>query len=130
MFVLAAFICSQMGTGGTKMKCSRFFLVITLITLLFFTVGSPLSARAAEDPDTVQLKVDNKTGQAVYLNLKGPRSYYQTVAPGITKLAILILAALNIANENFDLKMNLSELLEEISERSAGLIRKLDECLR
>ena len=50
-------------------------------------------------------------------------------SPGITKLAILILAALNIANENFDLKMNHSELLGQISERSAKLIRKLDDCL-
>ena len=50
-------------------------------------------------------------------------------SPGITKLAILILAALNIANEKFDLKMNHSELLEQISERSAKLIRKLDDCL-
>jgi hypothetical protein len=36
---------------------------------------------------------------------------------------------LNIANENFDLKMNHSELLEQISERSARLIRRLDDCL-
>jgi len=50
-------------------------------------------------------------------------------SPGITKLAILILAALNIANENFDLKMNHSELLEQISERSTRLIRRLDDCL-
>ena len=51
-------------------------------------------------------------------------------SPGITKLAILILAALNIANENFDLKMNHSELLEQISERSAKLIRKVIHKLR
>jgi cell division protein ZapA (FtsZ GTPase activity inhibitor) len=51
-------------------------------------------------------------------------------SPGITKLAILILAALNIANENFDLKMNHSKLLEQISERSTGLIRTLDDYLQ
>lgn len=51
-------------------------------------------------------------------------------SPGITKLAILILAALNIANENFDLKMNYTELLEQISERSTGLIRILDDYLQ
>ena len=51
-------------------------------------------------------------------------------SPGITKLAILILAALNIANENLDLKMNHSELLEQISERSSGLIRILDDYLQ
>jgi cell division protein ZapA (FtsZ GTPase activity inhibitor) len=44
----------------------------------------------------------------------------------ITKLATLILAALNIANENFKLKRNYSSLLEKLSERSAGLIGMLD----
>lgn len=51
-------------------------------------------------------------------------------SPGITKLAILILAALNIANENFDLKTNLSELSEQLSERSTSLIRILDDYLQ
>jgi len=51
-------------------------------------------------------------------------------SPGITKLAILILAALNIANENFDLKSIQSELLEQISERSTRLISILDDCLQ
>ena len=46
-------------------------------------------------------------------------------ASDITKLAILISAALNIANENFELKRNYSELLQKLSERSASLIRTL-----
>jgi len=44
----------------------------------------------------------------------------------ITKLGILILAALNIANENLELKRNYSDLLKKLSERSADLIRMLD----
>ncbi len=44
----------------------------------------------------------------------------------ITKLATLILAALNIANENVELKKTHSDLLRDISERSASLIRVLD----
>ena len=44
----------------------------------------------------------------------------------ITKLTIVILAALNIANENNDLKMNHSNFLGNISKRSASLIRILD----
>ena len=51
-------------------------------------------------------------------------------SPGITKLAILILAALNIANENFDLKINHSDLLGQISKRSERMIQKLDDYLR
>ncbi len=44
----------------------------------------------------------------------------------ITKLATLILAALNIANENIELKKTHSDLLRGVSERSATLIRVLD----
>lgn len=48
----------------------------------------------------------------------------------VTKFAILILAALNIANENLELKSNLSKFLQDISERSIGLIRTLDAGLQ
>ena len=44
----------------------------------------------------------------------------------IAKLAILISAALNIANEHIELKKNYTDLLRNISERSASLIRVLD----
>lgn len=44
----------------------------------------------------------------------------------MTKLTIMILAALNIANENLDLKRNHSELMKDISQRSANLILTLD----
>ncbi len=44
----------------------------------------------------------------------------------INKFAILILAALNIADENIELKSNHSDLLRNISERSVNLIRALD----
>jgi cell division protein ZapA (FtsZ GTPase activity inhibitor) len=44
----------------------------------------------------------------------------------VAKFAILIMTALNIANENFELKSDLDNLLQDISERSTGLIRTLD----
>jgi cell division protein ZapA (FtsZ GTPase activity inhibitor) len=47
----------------------------------------------------------------------------------MSNLTILILAALNIANENVELKRNCSRFLDEISERSTGLIRRLDEIM-
>jgi hypothetical protein len=37
-----------------------------------------------------------------------------------------MLAALNIANENIELKSNHSDLLKNISQRSSSLIRVLD----
>ena len=47
-------------------------------------------------------------------------------ASDITKLTIMILAALNIAYENHELKMSHSNLLQNISRRSANLICILD----
>jgi len=57
-------------------------------------------------------------------------SQYSGKSSDITKFAILILAALNIANENLELKMSLSNMLRDISERSASLIRALDASLQ
>ena len=42
------------------------------------------------------------------------------------KFGTLILAALNIANENIELKKKHSDLLIDISKQSANLIRALD----
>lgn len=44
----------------------------------------------------------------------------------IPELTIVILAALNIANKNFELKQHESEFVKHLSERSAKLIRILD----
>jgi len=51
---------------------------------------------------------------------------HSTISSNVTKLTTLILAALNIANENFELKKNHSDLLKDISKRSTNLIRALD----
>jgi len=48
----------------------------------------------------------------------------------ISKLAILISAALSITSEHVELKRNHSLLLQDISERSANLIRLLDHTVR
>ena len=42
-------------------------------------------------------------------------------------LTTLMLAALNIAHQNLELENNYSELKQDIVERSAKLIRKIDE---
>ena len=44
----------------------------------------------------------------------------------INKLAVMILTALNIANENIELKREQSEFLRNITKRSANVIRNLD----
>jgi len=45
----------------------------------------------------------------------------------VTKFTILILAALNIANENFEIKRNDSEFINDISQRLNRIICILDE---
>ena len=44
----------------------------------------------------------------------------------ISKFAIMILAALNIANENMELKKEHSDFMHAISKQSSDLIRSLD----
>ena len=44
----------------------------------------------------------------------------------ISKLAILMLAALNIANENMELKRNYSDFLRDVTNRTSKLIHTLD----
>ncbi|MEE8399320.1 MAG: cell division protein ZapA [Desulfobacterales bacterium] len=45
---------------------------------------------------------------------------------GASKLNTMILAAMNIANENVTLKREQSILLKEVSDRSANLIKRID----
>ncbi|UCD88836.1 MAG: cell division protein ZapA [Desulfobacterales bacterium] len=51
---------------------------------------------------------------------------HSKISSNVTKLTTLILAALNIANENIELKKTQSDLLKDISKRSTNLIRAID----
>jgi cell division protein ZapA (FtsZ GTPase activity inhibitor) len=52
----------------------------------------------------------------------------QSGEPSTTSdLTTLMLAALNIAHQNMELENNVSKLKQDIAERSAKLIRKIDE---
>jgi len=48
----------------------------------------------------------------------------------ISKLTILMLAALNIANQHMEMKRNYDKLLREVTERSGRLLRTLDATLQ
>ncbi len=45
----------------------------------------------------------------------------------MSRLTILMLAALNIANDHVELKRNHSQLLHDVSDRTANLIHTLDD---
>ena len=51
-------------------------------------------------------------------------------SPNMSKLTILMLAALNIANEHMELKRNHLKLLDDVSSRTANLIRTLDNSVQ
>ena len=48
----------------------------------------------------------------------------------ISRQKILILAALNIANENVELKKNHSKLLQDVAQRTMKLIGALDDSVQ
>jgi cell division protein ZapA (FtsZ GTPase activity inhibitor) len=48
----------------------------------------------------------------------------------MSKLTILMLAALNIANEHIELKRNHYKFLDDVSNRTANLIRTLDNSVQ
>ncbi|MBI9087218.1 MAG: cell division protein ZapA [Desulfobacterales bacterium] len=48
----------------------------------------------------------------------------------LSKLAILISVALNIANENYEMKAKNAETMEELNVRAKRLIHSLDACLQ
>jgi cell division protein ZapA (FtsZ GTPase activity inhibitor) len=48
----------------------------------------------------------------------------------MSKLTILMLAALNIANEHMELIRNHAKLLDDVSYRTANLIRTLDNSVQ
>ena len=49
------------------------------------------------------------------------------LSSNISRQKILILAALNIANEHMELKRNHSKLLQDVAQRTTNLIGRLNE---
>ena len=79
----------------------------------------------AESEETNTKKV------AVYLaeEVKRVEEKYKSQQPQMPKLNMMILVAMNIANEIVELRNKHSDLVREISTRSSKLIQQLDACL-
>ena len=107
----------QIGVGFGKAES---WALEQMVTIELF--GQPYTFKAESDVETAKAVADLlvKEVDKVQNQQSGPVS-------NISNLTILILAALNIANENMELKRNHSQILNDISERSTGLIRRLDE---
>ena len=81
---------------------------------------------------TFKFESDNLSGSEVVdmllSEVKKVESQYQQ-SIHVNKFVILILAALNITLEKIALKNNYQHQLSKLSDRSAELIHRLDECI-
>jgi cell division protein ZapA (FtsZ GTPase activity inhibitor) len=94
-----------------------------VVTIEIF--GQPYTFRA--DADALMAK---EVAQFLEKEVNRVEVEMAGTSASITKKAILILAALNIANENFELKRNRLHFLQDIAQRSRNLIRTLDSACR
>lgn len=94
-----------------------------LITIEIF--GQPFSFKADIDSHRAKEVADYLVNQ-----ISQVESQQTEKSSNISKLAIMILAALNIANENIELKKEQARFLEELFDRSSRLSTKLDDYVR
>lgn len=107
---------SGFGTGDNIRNSVEQLVTIELFGQLHTFGAETEISRAKEVADLLVKEVARVEGQ---LSAK---------ASMIPRQTILILAALNIAAENYELERKYSERLRELSERSANLIKTLDMC--
>jgi cell division protein ZapA (FtsZ GTPase activity inhibitor) len=89
-----------------------------LVTIELF--GQPYTFKAQSDVSDAKEVADQLVKEVTKIETQ-----YSSKS-SVNKLATLILAALNIANENIKLKKSHSDLLVDISKKSTNLIHRLD----
>ncbi len=94
-----------------------------LVTIELF--GQPYTFKTESDVTDAKEVADYLVKEVTKIEAQ-----HSSKSPGVTKLATLILAALNIANENIEIKSKHAVLLRDISKRSANLVNKLDAAAR
>ena len=93
-----------------------------LVTIELF--GQPYTFKAQSDVGNAKEVADHLVKEVTKIETQ-----YSSKS-SVNKLATLILAALNIANENIKLKKSHSDLLIDISEKSANLMHMLDAAVK
>ena len=94
-----------------------------IVTIELF--GQPYSFKAESEIQTAKAVADLLVKEVDKVQLQQSEQ-----SSTISNLTILILAALNIANENMELKRNHSKFSHKICERSTRLIGRLDEIVQ
>ena len=90
-----------------------------LVTIEIF--GRPFTFRADKDVSTAREVADFLAQEVSKIE-----DQLSNKSSTINKQAVLILAALNIANEYFKCKQNHKDLLEIVSNRTSGLLNELN----
>ena len=90
-----------------------------LVTIELF--GRPFTFKAEKDVSTAKEVADFLVQEVIKI-----QDQLSDKSSNINKQAILILAALNIANEYFKCKRNHQDLLEIVSDRTSGLLNELN----
>ena len=94
-----------------------------LVTIELF--GKPYTFKAESEVEKAKKVADVLTKEVSRVESQ------QTGEPSTdSQLTTLMLAALNIAYQNMELENNYSNILQDISERSAKLIRKINDCVQ
>jgi len=94
-----------------------------LVTIELF--GKPYTFKAESEVEKAKEVADLLTKEVSRVENQ------QTGEPSTaSQLTTLMLAALNIAYQNMELENNYSNILQDISERSAKLIRKINDCVQ
>jgi cell division protein ZapA (FtsZ GTPase activity inhibitor) len=96
-----------------------------IVTIELF--GQPFSFKAESEIQTAKAVADLLVKEVDKVQHQHQQSKQSST---ISNLTILILAALNIANENMELKRNHSNFSHKICERSTRLIDRLDEIVQ
>ena len=90
-----------------------------LVTIKLF--GQPYTFKTESDVSKAKEVADYLVEEVARIETQ-----HSKISSNVTKLNTLILAALNISNENIELRKNHSDLLRDISTRTTNLIRALD----
>jgi len=90
-----------------------------LVTIELF--GQPYTFKTESDVSKAKEVADYLVEEVARIETQ-----HSKISSNVTKLNTLILAALNISNENIELRKNHSDLLRDISTRTTNLIRALD----
>ena len=94
-----------------------------LITIELF--GQTYTFKTESEMDKANAVADSLINEVNRIQEQGPGQQSSEMA----KLTILILAALNLANENYDLKLNHSAFVSQIADRSKSLVHRIDQSI-